>query len=147
MIKHIPIACLGTALALLVLTAAALADPATPAAPMTAEQDHQNMMDQLHITALRPGADGFNAHAPNAQNTDEAKATRYTNLPDPLVLKNGTKITTAKLWRAKRRPEIVEDFDREVYGRVPKTTPKVTWRSSKRPRRPWVTCRWLPSSL
>ena len=59
------------------------------AAPMTAEQDHQNMMDQLHIASLRPGADGFNAQAPNAQNTDEAKADRYTNLPDPLTLKNG----------------------------------------------------------
>jgi hypothetical protein len=97
------------------------------AAPMTAEQDHQNMMDQLHITTLRPGADGFNALAPNAQNTDEAKATRYTNLPDSLMLKNGKKVTTAKTWWAKRRPEIVEDFDREVYGRVPSHTPKVTW--------------------
>lgn len=26
-----------------------------------------------------------------------------------------------------RRPEIVEDFDREVYGRVPRETPKVVW--------------------
>ncbi|MDQ2798365.1 MAG: acetylxylan esterase [Armatimonadota bacterium] len=127
MIKRLSLACLVLALALLALTAAAPADPASPAAPMTAEQDHQNMMDQLHITALRPGADGFNAQAPNAQNTDESKATRYTNLPDPLVLKNGKKVTTARLWWTKRRPEIVEDFDREVYGRVPKTTPKVTW--------------------
>ena len=27
----------------------------------------------------------------------------------------------------KRRAEIAEDFDREVYGRVPKETPKVKW--------------------
>ena len=85
------------------------------------------MMDRLHITSLRPGADGFNPKAPNAQNTDESKATRYTNLPDPLVLKTGRKVTTAKAWWTQRRPEIVEDFDREVYGRVPKTTPRVTW--------------------
>ena len=26
-----------------------------------------------------------------------------------------------------RRPEIVEDFDREVYGRVPANAPKVNW--------------------
>lgn len=45
------------------------------------------MMDQLHIATLRLGVDGFNAQAPNAQNTDESKATRYTNLPDPLILK------------------------------------------------------------
>ena len=43
------------------------------------------------------------------------------------MLKNGKKVTTAKEWWSKRRPEIVEDFDREVYGRVPKVTPKVRW--------------------
>ena len=113
--------------ALVFLIAAAPTRAADPAPPMTAERDHQNMMDQLHITVLRPGADGFNAQAPNAQNTDESKATRYTNLPDPLVLKNGKKVTTAKAWWTQRRPQIVEDFDREVYGRAPKTTPGVTW--------------------
>jgi hypothetical protein len=94
---------------------------------MTAEQDHQNMMDHLHIKLLRPGVDGFNPQAPNAQNTDEAKANPYPNLPNPLILNNGRKVTTAKIWWTQRRPQIVEDFDREVYGRVPPHTPKVTW--------------------
>ena len=128
---------LGGALVFLTLAAAAstrAADPAPPAAAVTAEQDHQSMMDQLHIASLRPGADGFNAKAPNAQNTDESQATRYTNLPNPLVLKNGKKVMTAKMWWAQRRPQIVEDFDREVYGRVPKTTPKVTWEVVKTTR-------------
>ena len=90
----------------------------TPAPPQTtAQQDHQQMMDQLHITSLRPGADGSHPQAPNAANYDEAKANPYPNLPDPLVLKNGKKVKTAKVWWSKRRPEIVEDFDREVYGR------------------------------
>jgi hypothetical protein len=31
------------------------------------------------------------------------------------------------MWWEQRRPEIVEDFDREVYGRMPKVTPKVKW--------------------
>src|SRR5262249_2000182 len=44
-----------------------------------------------------------------------------------LVLKNGKKVTSAKMWWDQRRPEIVEDFDREVYGRVPKNVPKVNW--------------------
>jgi hypothetical protein len=94
---------------------------------MTAQQDHQRMMDLLHITSLRPGADGNHPQAPNAANYDEAKANPYPKLPDPLVLKNGKKVKSAKVWWSKRRPEIVEDFDREVYGRVPKVTPKVTW--------------------
>jgi (4-O-methyl)-D-glucuronate---lignin esterase len=100
----------------------------TPPPPQTtAQQDHQQMMDQLHITSLRPGADGNHPDAPNAANYDEGKANPYPKLPDPLVLKNGKKVKSAKDWWHKRRPEIVEDFDREVYGRVPKVTPKVTW--------------------
>ena len=64
---------------------------------------------------------------PNAVNYDESKANPYPNLPDPLTLKNGQKVTTAEMWWDRRRPGIVEDFDSEVYGRVPKNTPRVRW--------------------
>ena len=37
------------------------------------------------------------------------------------------KVTTAAMWWQQRRPEIVEDFDREIYGRAPVNTPKVDW--------------------
>ncbi|MGA2256983.1 MAG: hypothetical protein ABSG53_20210 [Thermoguttaceae bacterium] len=94
---------------------------------LTAEQDHKLMMQALKIESLRPGADGMNPKAPNAANYDESKANPYPNLPNPLVLKNGEKVTTAEQWWKQRRPEIVEDFDREVYGRIPKDVPKVTW--------------------
>lgn len=96
----------------------------------TAEQDHQNMMDQLHIKALRPGPSGKESD-PNHANYDEATANPYPNLPDVLTLKNGKKVTTAAMWWNQRRPEIVEDFDREVLGRVPKNVPKVTWEVTK----------------
>lgn len=99
----------------------------TPASmSWTAAQDHQNMMDQLGIKALRPGPSGTET-APNHANYDESTANPYPNLPDVLTLKNGRKVTTAKMWWNQRRPEIVEDFDREVLGRVPKNVPKVTW--------------------
>ena len=52
------------------------------------------MMDLLGIKTLRPGASG-DANAPNAANYDESKADVYTNLPDPLVMKNGEKVTSA----------------------------------------------------
>ena len=92
----------------------------------TAEQDHQNMMDQLGIKALRPGPSG-NEKAPNHANYDEEKANPYGDLPDALTLKSGQKVTSAAQWWNQRRPEIVEDFEREVLGRIPPNVPKVTW--------------------
>ena len=86
---------------------------------LTTQQDHKLMMQALQIESLRPGADGMNPQAPNAANYDESKANPYPNLPDPLVLKNGEQVTTAEQWWKYRRPEIVEDFDREIYGRIP----------------------------
>ena len=92
----------------------------------TAADDHQNMMEQLGIKALRPGPNG-NESAPNHANYDESKANPFPDLPEVLKLKNGKKVTTAKVWWSERRLEIVEDFEREVVGRVPKNVPKVTW--------------------
>ena len=91
----------------------------------TAQQDHQDMLDRLGIKTLRPGPSG-NESAPNHANYDEALANPYPNLPDVLTLKNGRKVTSAAMWTA-RRKEIVEEFDREVYGRVPASVPAVTW--------------------
>ena len=53
----------------------------------TAAEDHQNMMDQLGIKALRPGPSG-NEAAPNHANYDESTANPFPNLPDVLTLKN-----------------------------------------------------------
>jgi hypothetical protein len=89
------------------------------------EADYKTMLQQLHIDSTRRGPSG-NPKDANAANSDESKVPPYT-LPDPLLLKNGKKVTDAKTWWAKRRPEIVEDFDREIYGRVPADIPKVTW--------------------
>ena len=97
-----------------------------PPVNFTADQDHQNMMDQLGIKALRPGPSG-DERAPNHANYDESKANPYPNLPDVLTLKDGQKVTTAEMWWKQRRPEVVEDMEREVYGRLPKNLPKVTW--------------------
>jgi len=99
----------------------------TPPVRMTADEDHQHLMDILGIKSLRPGADPNHPDSPNAVNYDEAKANPWPNLPDPLVLKNGQRVQTPEMWWKKRRPEIVEDFDRDVYGRVPANVPPVHW--------------------
>jgi hypothetical protein len=91
-----------------------------------AEKDHQRLMDLLGIKELRHGADN-DPKSPFMANYDESKANVYPNLPDPLLLKNGKRVTSAKVWWTKRRLEIVEDFDREILGRVPANVPKVTW--------------------
>ena len=106
------------------LPAAGADDSPKPPVKMTAQEDHKRMLELLQIKELRRGADG-NPKSANAANLDESKANPYPDLPDPLVMNDGTNVTAA-LW-AKRRAEIVEDFDREVYGRVPKDTPKVKW--------------------
>jgi len=92
---------------------------------LTAEQDHQRLMELLHISSLRRGPSG-DPKAPDAANVDESKVPPYT-LPDPLVLKNGKKVQEAGAWWKLRRPEVVEEFDREILGREPKNTPKVNW--------------------
>ena len=99
----------------------------TPEQQAATQADHKRTMALLGIDTLRRGADGRNAQAPNAANYDEAKANPYPKLPDPLVHKNGKKVTKASDWWNVRRPEIVEDFDREVYGRAPKVKYPVTW--------------------
>jgi hypothetical protein len=106
---------------------AARAADATAPVKMTKAEDHQRTMDLLHIPELRKGKAGRDKTDPNFANYDESKANPFPNLPDPLKLKNGKMVTKASDWWSKRRPEIVEDFDREVYGRVPKVTPKVKW--------------------
>ena len=92
----------------------------------TTQQDHQNMMQQLGITRLRPGPSG-NPDSENAANTDESKANPYPELPALMTLKSGSKVTTADQWWKQRRPEIVEDFEREVLGRIPDGVPGVQW--------------------
>jgi hypothetical protein len=119
---------LASLLLMLAAPASAQEPKASDPAPrqLTAQQDHRLMMKALGIKSLREGANGRNRNAPNAANYDESKVRAFT-LPDPLVCRDGTKITSAEQWWTKRRPEIVEDFDREVYGRVPKDVPAVEW--------------------
>ncbi len=109
-----------------IFTLATRAVAQQPPATFTAEQDHQNMMEQLGIKTLRPGPSA-DAAAVNHANYDESLANPYPVLPDVLTLKNGKPVTTAGQWWTLRRPEIVEDMEREVYGRLPRDIPTVTW--------------------
>ncbi len=109
---------------------AALASAQAPDPPwrLTNDQDHQMMKDLLGIKSLRLFASGTPG-TPNYANYDERKAAARSPVPEVLTLKSGEKVTAAQAWWEHRRPEIVEDFDREIYGRVPETAKnlKVKW--------------------
>jgi fermentation-respiration switch protein FrsA (DUF1100 family) len=88
---------------------------------MSSQQDRQRLMDQLKITLFPSGPGAY-----LASTYDESTANPYPKLPDPLTFNDGSKVKNASQWN-RRRAEIVEMFDREVYGRRPKNIPKVTW--------------------
>src|SRR5579871_1880088 len=112
----------------LLITAAATfaAAPAAlqfgPPGPPPPFDDHAEMMRQHGLKSIRPGPN------PNDQSTfDEATANPFKgSMPDVLTAANSAKVTRASEWPA-RRKEILELFEREVYGRVPKNAPKVDW--------------------
>ena len=41
------------------------------------------------------------------------------DLPDPLVLNDGRKVKTRKVWEKQRRPQILDVFSSEMYGSIP----------------------------
>ncbi|MDR2036704.1 MAG: acetylxylan esterase [Bacteroidales bacterium] len=63
----------------------------------------------------------FILHPVSAQfvpNLDESKVVSYT-LPEVLQLNNGKKIKSTSVWEKKRRPELLEIFSSQMYGRTP----------------------------
>lgn len=79
---------------------------------------HQTLKLQIPLFLLTTALAGA---APTTQpevNYDEARVGKYT-LPDPLVMRNGEKVTDAATWKNKRRPEVLELFRTHVYGRSP----------------------------
>lgn len=97
-----------------------------PPVHLTAAEDHQRVMDLLHIKELRPGADPKHPDAANAVNYDESKVKPY-KLPDSLVLNDGQRVTTPEMWWNQRRPQLLAMFDEDMYGRVPAHVPDVHW--------------------
>jgi hypothetical protein len=123
-----PLLHLSFVLGLLALVAspvgAAETAPAPTAAPASASRSAP--------AAALPKADANGnplrqAPTGHVSNYDEAKVGTYT-LPDPLVLQNGRPVRDAATWLQQRRPEIIRLYENEIYGRVPKTAPQVTFK-------------------
>ena len=113
-------------LSLLLFTIFAFVLMAQVPVTFTTQQDHDNMKQQLRIKKLRSGPSG-NESAPNHANYDERIANPCPQLPDILTTEKGKKVTTPDIWWQQRRPELIEAFEKEIYGRMPTNVPKVTW--------------------
>ena len=62
-----------------------------------------------------------------AQNYDESKVPAYT-LPEMLKTEDGTVIRNKANWEKKRRPEVVNLFENNVYGQMPKDYDSLTFK-------------------
>jgi hypothetical protein len=115
----------ASALALFPVLTARPASPASTgrAAPASRPrpEDHRGQF----LTDKRGRAVRAAKNSPHITNYDEDKVGTYT-LPDPLVMADGTPVTTPELWR-KRRAEILDLYETRIFGRVPRNAPKVTW--------------------
>jgi dienelactone hydrolase len=67
-----------------------------------------------------------NLSAANGFNYDESKVPPCT-LPDVLKCSNGRKVKTVREWEQVRRPELLEMFASQMYGRTPKDPIAVTY--------------------
>jgi hypothetical protein len=126
--------CLLVMLALAVSLRCGMAQIAPATVRAQSEAVRAGEMAMLHIAALRncnrhamPGTPQFAAVATcDAANFDEARANPWP-LPDPLVMADGSRVTSASAWWKQRRPQLLEIFDREIFGRIPAGTPGVKW--------------------
>jgi hypothetical protein len=93
-------------------------------------QDKKDPQEKPKTTNLGKDKDGnplrLAAKTGHVSNYDESKVKPYT-LPDPLVLTSGQPVKDADTWFKKRRPEILQLFRTEIFGRVPDSAPKVRW--------------------
>ena len=99
-------------------------EPAAPPSPVQIANnaERQRIMNLLKISAIPPGAV---SSSPATYN--EAEANPYPNLPDPADAQERAEGHDRGRVGSRRRAEILEDFEREIYGRTPKKSPKVTW--------------------
>jgi dienelactone hydrolase len=77
----------------------------------------------LPLAAL--GALAVTAVATPADFPPPAKLPANPEMPSPVVMLDGTKVTAKEQWEAKRRPELKELFQHYMYGRYPAKPEKV----------------------
>jgi rhamnogalacturonyl hydrolase YesR len=67
---------------------------------------------------LLAGSEVYQITVQPVANLDESKVPPYEE-PDPLLTKEGRRVSTAKEWEKEQKPAIYELFEKNVYGRMP----------------------------
>src|SRR3954468_12009106 len=92
------------------------------------QQDQQKKIDPktLPKTDANKNPIRYAKKTGHISNYDESKVKPYT-LPELLKMTNGEPVKDAEMWFKKRRPEILDLFATEIFGRIPDNAPKVKW--------------------
>ncbi|MBP5612370.1 MAG: hypothetical protein J6X20_06590, partial [Bacteroidales bacterium] len=93
--------------------------------------DYEQMKAQIGVKETRPRRDGQAADPALRPNYDELKANPFPFYPDPFTTFDGRRVKNARMWYKVRRPELREEFEREVYGRIPAEVPPVAWQVTR----------------
>ncbi|MBS1813399.1 MAG: acetylxylan esterase [Acidobacteria bacterium] len=121
----------GALLVITVIAASMCAQNAGRAARARTQREQERAIRQeearsLGIGTIRNGVTPSKT-GEKLVNYDERKGGPVSPLPDPLRFDDGRRVRSVKDWK-KRRLVIMEHFDRELLGRVPKDVPAVRWR-------------------
>jgi dipeptidyl aminopeptidase/acylaminoacyl peptidase len=82
-----------------------------------------------YLQLASAGAPVRTAGTGHVSNYDEARVGTFT-LPDPLKMANGKPVPDAAAWTKERRPELIAIYERDIWGRIPAGTPKVSWNAA-----------------
>ncbi len=93
--------------------------------------DYEQMKAQIGVKETRPRRDGQATDPALRPNYDEFKANPFPFYPDPFTTFDGRRVKNARMWYKVRRPELREEFEREVYGRIPAEVPAVAWQVTR----------------
>ena len=83
---------------------------------------HFACLKPYEVTDMTSGGGAYHAEEAGLPNYDPALIPPYI-LPDPLVMNDGTPVTSIEQWEGQRREELLELFRSEVYGRSPMRLP------------------------
>ncbi|EOR92676.1 putative acetyl xylan esterase [Arcticibacter svalbardensis MN12-7] len=66
------------------------------------------------------------AQTADKPNYDESKVPEYT-LPELLKTNDGVKVNNKQVWEAIRRPELIREFEDNIYGQMPQGFDRITY--------------------